>query len=302
MTGIRLSIRACSLSDDLRTAADLSRRLGYQGLTLESVSAQLDFTQLSVSARRDIKHLLTRSQQELVALRSQLPVKGLLGDLDKVLWHIQRHTKAAADMNCNLLLLDAGRILEPPRVASARPKVAPKQAGPIIIPTGYDVDVPDESHYQPQDPTLLPAWLQIDQAMREIGKLADQYGVRLAIASDLSSHAAIQRAVRQAACPWIGTDLDPVAMLRDSWTPEKILSELGDTIFHIRGRDALLGTGSRTQLTSISRGNVQWQQLFALLDQGAFHGWLTIDTMDLPDRTAEAGRAIMLLHKMLIPH
>src|SRR5205814_2420873 len=128
----------------------------------------------------------------------------------------------------------------------------------------------------------------VDGALAEIGQRADRYGLMVAFRSDLSGFAALERALRRADCPMFGVDLCPVAMLRDEWEMDQIFSRVGMLIRHVRARDAVRGEAHRTQAAVIGRGNVNWGELLARLDEVGYHSWVTLDPIDLPDRTGAA--------------
>jgi sugar phosphate isomerase/epimerase len=133
---------------------------------------------------------------------------------------------------------------------------------------------------------------QVDAALSELGRRADRYSVVVALRSELASLAALQRAMKSAACPWFGLDLDPVAALHDDWSIAEIFARMGNLIRHVRGRDALLGADRRTHSTPIGDGSVDWPQLPRLLNEAGFSGWISIDPMDLTDRRAGAAAGL----------
>jgi sugar phosphate isomerase/epimerase len=139
---------------------------------------------------------------------------------------------------------------------------------------------------------------QVDSALEEIGKRADRYGVTLSMRSELSSLAGLERAIRASSCPWFGVDLDPVAMLRDSWSVDEVFSQLGSVIKHVRGRDANRGADRRTRPAMVGQGSVKWDELVANLDQAHYQGWVTIDPMELENRV-EGARAGLEYLKLL---
>lgn len=287
MKGISISVRAASLGDDLRDVLPAAQRMGFAGVQLEALSSTLDCLCLSNTGQREVRHLLAQFDQRLVALRTQLPL-GLTADLDKTLWHLTRAIQAAADLQAQMLCINVGPIPPVPPTHAPRPSISARQAGMILLPGDMDIPMPPEP---PADPAELAQWPAVEQALAEIGKLADRYNLHLALSSELSALPSLHRAVSTAACPWIGIDLDPVAILRDRWDLTKVISEAGSLLLHIRGRDALKGSGGRTQPTAVGRGTTDWQHLLDLLDEGAFRGWISIDTLDLPDRVAHARKA-----------
>jgi sugar phosphate isomerase/epimerase len=160
----------------------------------------------------------------------------------------------------------------------------------ILLPDSVGSPKPAEATPAPPPPD--PAFVsQVDGALAELGRRADRYNVVVAFRSELSGFAALERALRAAACPWFGVDLDPVAVLRDEWEADEILSRLGNVVRHVRGRDAIGGAGGRTRAAVVGQGNTEWGQLLADLDSAGYGGWVTVDPVDLTDRAraAEAG-------------
>jgi sugar phosphate isomerase/epimerase len=128
----------------------------------------------------------------------------------------------------------------------------------------------------------------VDAALLEMGVLADRYNITVALHSDLSSFAAIERALGTARCPWFGVNLDPVAVLRDTWDMDEVFARLGPLIRHVRARDAVAGADRRTKPASVGRGDTKWDHLLSNLEGSAYRGWITFDPNELPDRPAAA--------------
>jgi sugar phosphate isomerase/epimerase len=93
-------------------------------------------------------------------------------------------------------------------------------------------------------------------------------------------------------------DLDPVAIVRDSWAVDEIFSRLGGMIAHVRGRDAVGGADRRTRPAVIGRGSVNWGELMANLDEAGYQNWLTIDSLELQDRAGGAQAGLEYLRKL----
>lgn len=101
--------------------------------------------------------------------------------------------------------------------------------------------------------------------------------------------------MRAAACSWFQIDLDPVAMLRDRWSTDELLSRLGASIGHVRAKDAVLGADRRTKPIAVGRGSVTWDELLMALQNSDYSDWLTVDPIDLPDRRSATLIALNVL-------
>ena len=289
---LKIGITAAALSTDPREAATRARPLGVAGLEFDAFTPAVSLPDLSQSGRREFRHVLSGQNLELIGLRVDLGNKGLApgADVDRALARVDRAMDAAAGLTAPLVCVDLGPLPEPARAAVAKPKVDSAAAGLIIIPTAADLAAVQPAEPEVQgDATFESA---VDAALVELGHRADRYSVMLAFRSDLSSYAALDRAIRAADCPWFGVDLDPVAILRDRWEVDEVFSRLGPLVRHVRARDAVAGHDKRTKPAAIGQGSTNWEQLLALLDDAAYHGWLALDPVELPDRNAAARTAL----------
>ena len=293
-----LAVVAATYSSDVREAARAARGAGFTGVQLDAFSSSLDVTALSQTGRRELRHVLSSNDQQLVGVRVDVGPKGFGpgADVDRLLRQFERVMEAAKGLGAPLVCVDAGPLPEPARTEKPKPRVSPEQAGLIIIPTTDGPPQPaQESRPVPgPDPAFVSS---VDAALVELGARADRMGVTLAFRSDLSSFAAIARALSASRCPWFGVDLDPVAILRDGWTRDEIFTSLGGLLRHVRARDAQAGADRRTRPAVIGAGSTVWPELLADLDAAGYRGWLTIDPIELPDRAAAAAAGATALQR-----
>ncbi|MEA2708299.1 MAG: hypothetical protein QOF78_900 [Phycisphaerales bacterium] len=286
---LQLAAVATAFSPDPREAAAAARVNGFRGLQFDAFSAAMNLTDLSQTGRREFRHMLSGNDQQLVGVRVDVGNKGFGpgADIDRLLTQFDKVMDAAKGLGAPLLCVELGPLPEPVAAAKPNPRVDPAQAGLIIIPTLNDASPPpqDSRPVPGPDPKLIA---NVDAALMEICSRADRTGVTVALRSELSSFAALERAMISARCPWFGVDLDPVAILRDAWTSDEIFSQFGSLIRHVRARDAVAGSDRRTRPAVIGQGSTDWSELLANLDSAGYRGWLTIDPIELSDRTAGA--------------
>jgi len=288
-----LAVVAAAMDDDFRAAAKSARELQFGAVHLDSRLGDLDLTQLSQSGRRDLRAVLRSSQLDLSGVRLDLGAKGLGpgAGVDAALDRIEKLLETAAGLQSPVVCVALGPLPAPPHPSKPAPlPISSQQAGAIIV------DIPFVAKLAPPVTTLhdIPVAVDptftamVDGALAELGRRADRHGVTLAFRSELAGFDALHRAVRNAACPWFGIDLDPVAMLSDNWKPYEIFSNLGGMIRHVRGRDAILGADHRVKPAMIGRGSVDWPGLLSDLEDAGYHGWITVDPIDLTDRRSAA--------------
>jgi sugar phosphate isomerase/epimerase len=301
---VKLGVVAAALSPDPRVAPGLARTAGFRGLQFEARSSAVDVAELSGTGRREFLHLLSARNQELVGLRHDLGTKGLGpgADVDRELARLARVMEAATGLGAPLVCVDLGPLPEPQAAPEPpKPKVTQEMAGLILLPGASDVRAAKSqaaarpSAAQAPDPAFVS---QVDAAMVELGRFADRTSTVIAFRSELSSLAALERALRAADCPWFGVDLDPAAVLADAWDLDEMFSRLGAMIRHVRGRDAVGGTGARTKPAAIGRGGTDWAHLLSNLNGADYAGWITVDPVELPDRQAAAAEAVRYLKSL----
>ena len=291
-------IVAQALSTDPRDAAHRARTAGFKGLLFDARTAVLDINALSITGRREFRHVLSSQDQALVGLRTEIGAKGLSvgADIDRVITQLGRVMESAAGLNAPLVCVELGPLPHVASSAAAKPKVTPEMAGLIILP---ETAVNPPAEPQPATPPADPAFVsQVDAAMIELGQRADRFGVVVAFRSELASFASLEAALRNADCPWFGVDLDPVAVLRDAWDLDEVFSRLGPLVRHVRVRDALVGADRRTRPAPVGHGSTNWEHFLSNLDAAGYRGWLTIDPIELPDRLSGAMTALSYLGKL----
>ena len=299
---LQFAVNASGLSTDPRQATTLARKAGFAGLLFDAYSSGLTVSDLSVTGRREFRHILSAQDRQLVGFRVDLGIKGFGpgADVDRLLSQLQKVMEAAAGMASPLLCVDTGPLPEAPVRPRPKPKITAEQAGLILIPT-FSTPQAEPEPAPPQSPKEVALQSQVDAALFELGVLADRYNVTVALHSDLSSFAAVERALQAARCPWFALNLDPVSILRDDWDMDEVFARLGPNIRHVRARDAVLGADRRTKPASVGRGDTKWDHLLSNLEGADYRGWITFDSTELADRVsaAVAGLKYLRLHETL---
>jgi sugar phosphate isomerase/epimerase len=295
----RYAVTAATFSAEPREAIDAARRAGFAGIAFDAVTPAFDSTTLSDTGRREFRSLLASFDLTAVALQVSVGSKGFgpSADLDRLLSQFDRVLQATASMPGAMLCADLAALPEPATPPAVRPVITPEQAGLILIPGVPEATVPTPV-VPPPDPEFISS---VHTALAAVGALADRYSIPVAWRTELSSFAALDRALAAARCPWFGVDLDPVAVLRDEWPMDAVFDRLGQSVRHVRGRDAIAGTAHRTRPSAVGRGDTKWDRLLADLDGAGYTGWITFDPVELTDRraAAAAGLRYLKLHEQV---
>jgi sugar phosphate isomerase/epimerase len=294
-TRLTFGVVASALDNDPRRAAQLSRTLGFSGLLFDAFSSSLILPDLSLTGRREFLHVLESQNQRLVGVQCDLGNKGFApgADVDRAIARLDRAMDAAAGLQSPLVCCDLGPLPPVRSATKSNPRVTKEQAGLILLPETFDAaPAPESTSLESIPPNVDPTFeSQVVGALAELGRHADRYGVTVAFRSELASFASLDSVIRKSSCPWFGVELDPVAMLRDDWSIDEIFSTLGPLVRHVRARDAVKGADRRTKPAIVGKGNVNWQELTSNLEGGGYHGWITIDPVELTDRSGAASAA-----------
>lgn len=303
-----LGIFSAALSPDLRESIHLARTLGFDALQVPVLSSAVSLPALSRSGQREISHLLSSHNLQLSSLVTSTGRQGLspTSDTDRVLAHLEQSLKSAADLRVSCLCVDLGPLPPPPPEEKPASKpIDPLALGALILPTSAPTSTPASSASIPRDERFES---HLDAALLALGQLADRYSVVVAFRSELGSLASLHRALMTARCPLFALDVDPVALLQEKaangWDVERTLTSFAGRIGHLRVRDALLGTGGRTQPAMLGQGDARLGELAALLDQASFSGPITLDPTDLPPQhrsPAALGQSLAFVRKLWSP-
>lgn len=292
-----LSVWGPAFGNDLREAVPHVRQSGFSGVQLDATSRMIDLSDLSSSARREIRHLFSTHQLQLCSIRLEYGPSGLgpEADVDQCLDRTDVILNAASELGANVVCIDLGRLPPVQKTVSPRPRITPDMAGLIIVPE-ISTPAPEPAVPTRVDPSLLSHW---QAAMGQLGEMADRYGMMLGLSSALGSFASLSGLLKQVDCPWFGVDFDPSQLLKDSWSLDEVFDALGPLIRHVRARDAVQGEDRRTKPSAIGRGDVKWRQILSALDQAGYAGAITVDPSELPDPRSSAVVGLKQLQAIL---
>lgn len=293
-----VSVALAAFGPDPRAGVRRARAAGAQGVLIPARGA-VDVTTQSTTGLAELRRVVTGSGMALVGLQHDLPREGLsVGkNVDRSIDELGQVFAAAAEMGRAMVCVDVGALPTCAAPPVAKPVVTPEMAGLLILP---ETPSPAPVETPPQQSAAdREAEARVDSALSEIGTRADRYGVIVAMRSQLSTIASLDRAIARAGCPWFGVDLDPVSILADEWSRDEILSRLGKHLHHVRGRDAARGFGKQVQPVLLGEGKADWRTLATSLEQSGYHGPITVDPQGLPDPALASELGIGTLKKLL---
>ncbi len=227
----------------VRDALQQAATLGARGVVLEA-SGDLSPQALSESGKRDLRHLLRTVELSLVALHlpTRRPFDSLDGLEDRLL-RVDRAFRLAYELGARLLLARVGPV--PP-----------------------DSEAERLSAFQ--------------QALQELGRLADRHGVRLAIETGTETGEVLRGFLDRIDHPGLAASVDPGALLRLGHDPVSAVSALGPWVAHAYASEGTAGGTAYTLSAPNPRGfgfrpgSLDWDAYLGSLEEVDYRGFLTV--------------------------
>jgi sugar phosphate isomerase/epimerase len=130
------------------------------------------------------------------------------------------------------------------------------------------------------------------EALRALAQHGDRIGVALALETGLETGAAMAQYLARFDTGSLGANLDPANLLMHGFDPYESARALQGRILQVHAKDARSASASRAaQEVPLGHGDLDWLQLFGVLEEVEFRDWLTIEreTGDNPSADVQAG-------------
>ncbi len=257
----KFAVPAAPFARPLRELLRTAAALGAQGLQFDSRN-ELRPTDLSDTGRRHFLHEL--DEQGLAVASLTFPTRRAFFDQDEL------EGRVAA---CRLVMQFAWQM---------RTKVVTARVG--RIPTD-----PQSAEYR-----------ILREVLNDLAAHGNRVGVTLALTPMRDTASAIRTLLEEVTAGPIGVNFDPVPFLLAGEKPESAFRTLHDRIVHVTVRDALRDIDAAGMEVAVGRGEVAWDELLALSQEAAYHGWWTADRTLGDDKPNDIARAIAYLRTIAL--
>jgi sugar phosphate isomerase/epimerase len=255
---VKIGIRLESLGLPVRRALHEAGRLGVTGVQVDAVG-DLSPQNLSQTGRREFVHLLRGHNLELTALG--LPLRRGLDvaeNQDQRIDEVRQALALSYDLGPRIVIVQAGKIPE----------------------DGND-----------------PRFFRFQEALLALAQAGDRFGTVLALETGLESGQALRRFLDGIDTEALAVNFDPANLLMNGFDVLASLSALQGRIVHVHARDARLA-GTSHQETPLGGGDIEWMSLLAGLEEGDYHGWLTIERESGENRLADVAAGVAFLRRL----
>jgi sugar phosphate isomerase/epimerase len=131
--------------------------------------------------------------------------------------------------------------------------------------------------------------------INDLARYGNQVGVSLALTPTHDSIETLATFVSGIQSGPVGVNFDPAAFLLAGESPAAAYRRLHNLILHVTARDAIRDIDGTGIEVPVGRGEVDWVELLALLEESAFSGWTTVVRTQGEDKAGDVLRAVQYL-------
>jgi L-ribulose-5-phosphate 3-epimerase len=261
MNTLQIGIYLDPLGLPLRKALQEAERLGVSGVQVNAVGA-LAPNSLSQTGRREFRHLLRTHNLELTAVGCPLR-HGLdvAENQEERIDHVRQVMSLAFDLGPRIVVVEPGRLVDD------------------------DKD---------------PRFRNLFEALLALSQYGDRTGTTLALETGLEPGDQVRKFLNRYDSGSLGVNLDPANLLMHGFDPYAAVKALAGKIIHAHAKDARQSGNSRVaQEVPLGHGDIDWFQLFGVLEEAEYRGWLTIERETGDNRLADVAAGVGFLRRFV---
>lgn len=133
------------------------------------------------------------------------------------------------------------------------------------------------------------------QILGDLARHANRTGVSLAITPTRDNPERLLGLFNGITEGPVGLNFDPAIFAMSGLNPSKALEQLREHLLHAVVRDGVRDMDGSGLEVPVGRGEVEWEEILALLGEAEYTGWLTVDRTQGDDRVGDIRRAIQYL-------
>ena len=262
MFRLKISVATASFRQQLRQSLNTAGRAGARGVQFD-LRNEVKPIDYGETARRQLLHVLR--ERDLIAAAAHFPLRGPLTDperLDERIEALHEAIRFAAQLKIRVLTFRPGTIPEP------------------------------------DDPLYADRFLPI---LSDLAATANHQGVLPCLILTANPSDRVQSLIADVKTGPVGVDADLGGWVMHSEPPAEQLRELHAVVGHVQIRDAIRSTDGSGKEVPVGRGEVDWDEIAALLEEMDYSGWLTVLRTAGEDPIGDISRAIQYL-KNLMPY
>jgi sugar phosphate isomerase/epimerase len=253
MPALRFAAATRHFAQPIRQSIDSAASIGATGVQFD-VRNELKPSELSETGRRHLVRQLGEQRLELVSF--EYPTRRAFHDKE---------------------LLDA-------RVAGLKSALEFAYSMGVTVVVGRIGRIPD-------DPDL-PAYKLLCDVMNDIARHSNRVGATFAITPSNDSVDGLRGLFERVTDGPIGLNLDPAGLIMSDCDPVDTYRAFYERVLSVQLRDGLRDIDGQGVEVPVGRGEVVWDELLAMLEEGSFRGWLVATRSSGDDKVGDMSRAI----------
>ena len=134
------------------------------------------------------------------------------------------------------------------------------------------------------------------EVLRDLGHFGQHAGALLAAETGSERPADLRRLIDALPAGSLVVTLDPGNLVMNGFSPLEAVEKLGQAIHHVHAHDAARDLRQRRGVeVQLGRGEVDFPNLFGVLEEHDYRGWFSIERDDADDPTVEIAAAVQYL-------
>lgn len=252
----RIAVATAAFDQSLRQSFQTARKVGAHGVHLNA-RTEVRPTEYSETGIRQLLHEISESGMSVASL--SFPTRRSFYDQDQLEARVAA-TKIAMEftrkLNAKVLTLRVGSI--------------------------------------PSDPDTNEYRLLVD-VLNELARHGNHVGTSLSITPTREQPELLLQLVESAIEGHVNIDFDPARFAMAGISASDSFRQLHKDIGHIRIRDGVRDIDGGGMEVAVGRGDIDWDELLAMIDESTYSGWLTVERTTGEDRILDSHQAIQFV-------
>ena len=259
MDRFKIAVAARCFPGPLKNSLQVIARSGARGVQFDARN-ELKPADFSDTGRRQFLHHLDEIGLSVASL--SFPTRKPLHDLEQLearVAGIKRAMEFSAELKARIVTMRVGRI-------------------------------PDEPESE--------EFVILRDVLNDLCRHGNHVGTTIAITPSADSTESLKRLFATITTGPIGVNFDPANCIMSGQDVGTTMRALHDVLIHMQVRDAIRDIDGNGQEVPVGRGQVDWDEFLALVDETAYLGWLTADRAQGDDQAGDVMRAVQFIRQV----
>ncbi len=261
MFPLRMAVATRAFQEPLKQSVLTASEMGAQGVQFD-LRNEVRPGELSDSGRKQLLHSL--EEMNLMVASTMFPTRRTFYDLEELdvrLAATRQAMEFTFGLKTNVMTLRVGRI-------------------------------PDDAESE--------EYQTLRQVLNDLARHGNRVGVTLAITPTRDEPAKLLQLLNEITQGPVGINFDPGNCVMGGQNPTSALAQLQAHLTHVLVRDGIRDMDGSGLEVPVGRGEVEWEEVLALLDEAEYKQWLTVDRTQGNDRKGDIERAIQYLRNVAV--